>query len=140
MATQGDNDKVLLEEGGAEAMVMSTREGEVSARAESPQIEPTDIAMSVENGHVIQGLSDGVCGMDSGLADKVAMENYDVPLHVLNFTPPDGGCRACIVMMASFLCNGIIFGIINTSGLIYEKISTKLEDEADENASFKACE
>ncbi|KAK4310728.1 hypothetical protein Pmani_017715 [Petrolisthes manimaculis] len=133
MATRDDNEKGLIEEEGAEAMLMSSRDrdGDVSARAESPHFQATDIAMSIENGHVMHG-------MDAGLVDKVAMENYDVPLHVLNFTPPDGGCRAYIVMMASFLCNGIIFGIINTSGLIYEKISIKLENDGDENASFKA--
>ncbi|KAK3891675.1 hypothetical protein Pcinc_004426 [Petrolisthes cinctipes] len=133
MATRGDNEKGLMDEEGAEAMLMSSRDGDVSTRAESPHFQSTDIAMSIENGHVMHG-------MDAGLVDKVAMENYDVPLHVLNFTPPDGGCRAYIVMMASFLCNGIIFGIINTSGLIYEKISIKLEEDGDENASFKACE
>jgi len=49
-----------------------------------------------------------------------------------NFVPPDGGSRAWLVMIFSFLCNGVIFGIINSSGVlfVYIKKSYKGDEEA----------
>lgn len=138
MATVVDTEKILLEDEGVEAIIMSARQTEGAVGAEEMETRMVEEAVGIENGHVVQGVPDGACTMEQSLAEKVAMENYDVPLHVLNFTPPDGGCRAYLVMLASFLCNGIIFGIINTSGIIYDKIATKLETEMDTNANFKA--
>jgi hypothetical protein len=53
--------------------------------------------------------------------------------------PPDGGTRAWIVMVASFLCNGILFGVINTYSVIYVDLQKKLEDKGVAEASSKAC-
>ncbi|KAK7067669.1 hypothetical protein SK128_027815, partial [Halocaridina rubra] len=90
--------------------------------------------LGIENGHIQM-----VETTEQTIAEKVAMQqNYDVPAHVLAFVPPDGGCRAWLVMIASFACNGIIFGIINSSGLIYDKLLERLQDEGDSNAAFKA--
>jgi hypothetical protein len=54
--------------------------------------------------------------------------------------PPDGGTRAWLVMIASFLCNGILFGVINTYSVIYVDLQKKLEDKGVAEASSKACE
>ena len=54
--------------------------------------------------------------------------------------PPDGGARAWLVMLASFLCNGILFGVINTYSVIYVDLQKKLEAAGVAEASSKACE
>jgi MCP family monocarboxylic acid transporter-like MFS transporter 10 len=53
--------------------------------------------------------------------------------------PPDGGTRAWLVMVASFLCNGILFGVINTYSVIYVDLQKKLEANGVAEASSKAC-
>lgn len=52
--------------------------------------------------------------------------------------PPDGGSRAWLVMIASFLCNGILFGVINTYSVIYVDLQKKLEADGVAEASSKA--
>jgi MFS transporter, MCT family, solute carrier family 16 (monocarboxylic acid transporters), member 10 len=53
--------------------------------------------------------------------------------------PPDGGARAFLVMISAFLCNGILFGIINTYSVIYVSLQKQLTESGDESASSKAC-
>lgn len=53
--------------------------------------------------------------------------------------PPDGGARAWCVMISAFFCNSIIFGIINTYGIMYIKIFQNLEDAGYKEAASKAC-
>lgn len=53
--------------------------------------------------------------------------------------PPDGGTRAFLVMFSAFLCNSILFGIINTWGTIYITLQEQLESHGDTEASSKAC-
>ncbi|CRK97917.1 CLUMA_CG011292, isoform A [Clunio marinus] len=57
---------------------------------------------------------------------------------VEHIEPPDGGIRAYLVMVCAFLCNGIIFGIINTYSVIYLSLQRQLKDSGDEAASSKA--
>ncbi|XP_017112154.1 monocarboxylate transporter 10 isoform X2 [Drosophila elegans] len=53
--------------------------------------------------------------------------------------PPDGGARAWLVMVSAFLCNGIIFGFINTYGVIHSLLSDRLNKLGDPEASSKAA-
>lgn len=53
--------------------------------------------------------------------------------------PPDGGWRAYLVMISAFLCNGILFGIINCYSVIYLSLQRQLKESGDEAASSKAC-
>lgn len=57
------------------------------------------------------------------------------------FTPPDGGTRAWLVMIGSFLCNGILFGVINSYSVfhseIYEDLKNKNVSEANSKAGKK---
>uniref|UniRef100_A0A1I8Q065 Major facilitator superfamily (MFS) profile domain-containing protein n=1 Tax=Stomoxys calcitrans TaxID=35570 RepID=A0A1I8Q065_STOCA len=53
--------------------------------------------------------------------------------------PPDGGMRAWMVMVSAFLCNGVIFGIINTYGVIHKLLTERLEEQGDTEASSKAA-
>lgn len=54
--------------------------------------------------------------------------------------PPDGGARAWLVMISAFLCNGILFGVINTYSVIYMKLQSQLTENGDPDASSKAGE
>ncbi|XP_037947884.1 monocarboxylate transporter 10 isoform X2 [Teleopsis dalmanni] len=53
--------------------------------------------------------------------------------------PPDGGIRAWLVMLSAFLCNGVIFGIINTYGSIHALLTDRLTEQGDKDASSKAA-
>ncbi|XP_071544004.1 monocarboxylate transporter 10-like isoform X2 [Panulirus ornatus] len=126
----------MVEEGAQSVVVpernTSQREENALQAIGSTETTPVTEICALENGHVQVMIGD-----EPTMAEKVAMENYDVPAHVLAFVPPDGGCRAWVVMFASFLCNGIIFGIINSSGVIYSNLVNRLEEEGDPNAAFK---
>ncbi|KAF2366610.1 Major facilitator superfamily [Trinorchestia longiramus] len=52
--------------------------------------------------------------------------------------PPDGGLQAWLVMMASFFCNGVLFGTINSSGVIFAELRKDLEEQGVENPASKA--
>lgn len=52
--------------------------------------------------------------------------------------PPDGGCRAWIVLISAFLCNGILFGVINSYSVIYMSLQRQLDTKGDTEASSKA--
>lgn len=56
----------------------------------------------------------------------------------VNEPPPDGGARAWCVMVSAFLCNSILFGIINTWGTIYLTLQDELTQRGDTEASSKA--
>jgi len=51
--------------------------------------------------------------------------------------PPDGGWKAWLVMVCSFVVNGIVFSIINTFGILFVKLKENLEAEGDKDAAFK---
>lgn len=53
--------------------------------------------------------------------------------------PPDGGCRAVSVVVGSFLCNGLIFGLVNSYSVLYEEFKRTFESTLVENAAPKAC-
>ncbi|BFF92813.1 monocarboxylate transporter 10 [Drosophila madeirensis] len=53
--------------------------------------------------------------------------------------PPDGGARAWLVMVSAFLCNGIIFGFINTYGVLHSLLSDRLTALGDPEAFSKAA-
>lgn len=56
------------------------------------------------------------------------------------FTPPDGGSRAWLVMVGSFFCNGIIFGVINSYGVIFKELYEDLKMKNVSDANSKAGE
>ena len=55
-------------------------------------------------------------------------------------SPPDGGLRAWMIMLGSFMINGILFSVINTYSLIYIELQKKLEEAGETEASSKAGE
>ena len=63
------------------------------------------------------------------------LKNEAVDVH----EPPDRGLRGYSVMLCAFMCNGILFGIINTYSVIYLSLQRQLKESGDELASSKAC-
>lgn len=53
--------------------------------------------------------------------------------------PPDGGFRAYLVLIGSFLTNGLLFGVINSFGVIYVDLEKILVTEGVHNAGTRAC-
>lgn len=68
--------------------------------------------------------------MDAGAKIKSSDDDGD--------EPPDGGTRAWLVMIGSFVCVGLIFGVINTYSVTYVHIQQKLVDSGESEASSKA--
>ncbi|KOC69627.1 Monocarboxylate transporter 10 [Habropoda laboriosa] len=54
-------------------------------------------------------------------------------------TPPDGGLRAWMVMIGSFVINGVLFSVINTYSLIYLELQKRLLESGETAASSKAA-
>lgn len=52
--------------------------------------------------------------------------------------PPDGGLRAWMIMIGSFMINGVLFSIINTYSLIYPELQKRLTEAGDTEVSSKA--
>jgi len=53
------------------------------------------------------------------------------------FVPPDGG-RGWLVCLASFWVNGVVFGMLNTFGILLPHMSQLADTE--ENVTTKVCE
>ena len=51
--------------------------------------------------------------------------------------PPDGGFWAWLVLVSCFLVNGIIFGIINTFGILFVQLKIDLDEAGVEDAATK---
>lgn len=56
----------------------------------------------------------------------------------LSRQPADGGSRAWVIMLASFFCNGILFGVINSYGVLYKELYDNLQKRNVTNASGQA--
>lgn len=54
--------------------------------------------------------------------------------------PPDGGTRAWLVLVGSFFCNGILFGVINSYGVLYTEFHDIFEKKGSLNPSGEAGE
>uniref|UniRef100_A0A1L8DEH1 Putative monocarboxylate transporter n=1 Tax=Nyssomyia neivai TaxID=330878 RepID=A0A1L8DEH1_9DIPT len=63
----------------------------------------------------------------------------DRPASVEMKEPPDGGTRAWLIVISSFFCNGIIFGVINTYSVIYLRLQEELKMRGDPEASSKSA-
>lgn len=67
--------------------------------------------------------------------DRVSVSKLDN----IDTTAPDGGTRAWLVMLGSFFCNGILFGVINSYGVLYTEILSNLLKAGVTEASSKAA-
>uniref|UniRef100_A0A2A4J4T8 Major facilitator superfamily (MFS) profile domain-containing protein n=2 Tax=Heliothis virescens TaxID=7102 RepID=A0A2A4J4T8_HELVI len=53
--------------------------------------------------------------------------------------PPDGGVRAYMVMIASFIVNGLFFGVINSYSVVYTVLEKQLKNEGVQNSESRAA-
>jgi len=74
-------------------------------------------------------------GEKDRLGEKVEEEREIEQIQQI--VPPDGGFWAWLVMFSCFCCNGIIFGIINTFGILFVKLRSDLEEQGVKDAAFK---
>lgn len=78
-------------------------------------------------------------GHKPAVVQKSANNNNSIPSEShTEFVPPDKGLRGWVVLISAFLCNGVIFGIINSYSVIYLKLQEQLKATGDEDASSKA--
>lgn len=56
-----------------------------------------------------------------------------------DFVHPEGGW-GWVVMLASMWCNGSVFGIQNSFGILFLSILREFGSEDDKDLSFRACE
>lgn len=52
--------------------------------------------------------------------------------------PPDGGFRAWLIVVCAFLCQGVIFGVINSYSVIHARLQENLLLQNVTGASTKA--
>lgn len=69
-----------------------------------------------------------------GLLDRTEVKQVEVDV-----VPPDGGVRAWVVMICCFLVNGIIFGIINTYGILFVRLKADMEEAGEEDVASKCA-
>ncbi len=54
-------------------------------------------------------------------------------------TPPDGGFRAWLIVVASFVTNGLVFGMHNNISIFYWRLKNEMEQSGIADAATKAC-
>jgi len=67
----------------------------------------------------------------------MAASDKESQAEAVEVVPPDGGPLAWVVMVACFLTNGIIFGIINTFGILFVRLKKDMEEANVEGAATK---
>ncbi|KAL7730289.1 hypothetical protein ACLKA6_016542 [Drosophila palustris] len=87
---------------------------------------------SVANGKALSSNGNGV---------QQSSEHIEAPCcrDIHGKEPPDGGARAWLVMVSAFLCNGVIFGLINTYGVLHKLLTERLTSQGDAEANSKAA-
>ncbi|XP_078046672.1 monocarboxylate transporter 10-like protein kar isoform X1 [Augochlora pura] len=103
----------------------------------NPLLEPDSRSVSVKIG-------------STGLLKKTGMDDTEQTLtnntrhdpeasRPNNVAPPDGGMRAWMIMIGSFIINGVLFSVINTYSLIYLELQKRLLESGETAASSKAA-
>ncbi|XP_050077516.1 monocarboxylate transporter 10 [Anopheles maculipalpis] len=107
-----------------------------NSRIVKDSVAPVIVKGAAANGHHPQ-LNGGhaALGLDG---KKVAVPLLEADAHAMH-EPPDGGTRAWLVMIGAFLCNGVLFGVINTYSVVYLSLQKQLQEIGDGEASSKAA-
>uniref|UniRef100_A0A182SRY1 Major facilitator superfamily (MFS) profile domain-containing protein n=1 Tax=Anopheles maculatus TaxID=74869 RepID=A0A182SRY1_9DIPT len=107
-----------------------------NSRIVKDSVAPVIVKGAAANGHHPQ-LNGGHAALGKD-AKKVAVPLLEPDAHAVH-EPPDGGTRAWLVMVGAFLCNGVLFGVINTYSVVYLSLQKQLQDVGDGEASSKAA-
>lgn len=105
---------------------------------------------NASNGHIVAAVTNQSNHSDANVANSINLKNgsakiiCEFDMNHLNESsssqqPPDGGTRAWCVMFSAFLCNSIMFGIINTYGTVNDTLLKNLQDSGVADANSKAC-
>ncbi|XP_026582151.1 monocarboxylate transporter 10-like, partial [Pseudonaja textilis] len=92
-------------------------------------------------------LASGVAELDlvAGLGatqsppEKAAEQGEPPPVHPETAEPPEGGW-GWVVMLASMWCNGTVFGIQNSCGILFKSLLSEFGDPQDEQLMFRTVQ
>lgn len=132
-------DEQLLSENNVNCTVISSTESNLSNNNNNNIVDAKLINRS--NGDVSGAANSANLKTNGNIKIKCEFTNDSPPpasTELLSTEPPDGGARAWCVMISAFFCNSIIFGIINTFGIMYIKIFDYLKESGDSEAASKA--
>lgn len=105
----------------------------------NPLLETDNKSISIK----IESTAARLKKMDRDDEDQASLNNSRKDPEAIaqnNIVPPDGGMRAWMIMIGSFVINGVLFSIINSYSLIYLELQKRLLDAGDAAASSKAGE
>uniref|UniRef100_A0A182W7K4 Uncharacterized protein n=1 Tax=Anopheles minimus TaxID=112268 RepID=A0A182W7K4_9DIPT len=108
-----------------------------NSRIVKDSVAPVIVKGATANGHHPQMVNGGHAALGKD-GKKVAVPLLEADAHVVH-EPPDGGTRAWLVMVGAFLCNGVLFGVINTYSVVYLSLQKQLLEIGDTEASGKAA-
>lgn len=103
--------------------------------------EPNGRILSKANGHAVANGKPTNAKANGAGGGAVAQEPHiEAPCcrDIHGKEPPDGGAQAWLVMISAFICNGVIFGFINTYGVLHKLLGERLKNQGDADASSKA--
>uniref|UniRef100_A0A182NTH2 Uncharacterized protein n=1 Tax=Anopheles dirus TaxID=7168 RepID=A0A182NTH2_9DIPT len=109
-----------------------------NSRIVKDSVAPVIVKGATANGHHHPALNGGHAGLGKDHGKKVAVPLLDADGQPATHEPPDGGTRAWLVMIGAFLCNGVLFGVINTYSVVYLSLQKQLQEIGDNEASSKA--
>lgn len=123
--------------------------------AQGPQVEQMDAPQEPDRGkddHV-DGSEGNIVKEDSNMqlietgcklpctpgSDSETVVQIEKPGHGAGFVPPEGGFGWLVVFAATW-CNGSIFGIQNSFGILHRMLVEEHTDPKDQTSQFKAGE
>ncbi|XP_031828818.1 monocarboxylate transporter 10-like protein kar isoform X2 [Nomia melanderi] len=104
----------------------------------NPLLETDNKSISIK----IESTAARLKKMDRDDEDQASLNNSRKDPEAIaqnNIAPPDGGMRAWMIMIGSFVINGVLFSVINSYSLIYLELQKRLLDAGDVAASSKAA-
>ncbi|XP_062123523.1 monocarboxylate transporter 10 isoform X1 [Drosophila sulfurigaster albostrigata] len=116
--------------------------GQPNGRILSSMERANGHASLANNGQLHTAAANGKSMNGNGTANGTQQETHiEAPCcrDIHGKEPPDGGARAWLVMISAFLCNGVIFGLINTYGVLHKLLTERLTAQGDTEANSKAA-
>lgn len=96
------------------------------------------IDASIGKSRRIHKAEDTMNGEHGNVARRETNEDFASEPTRMIVGPPDGGLRAWMIMIGSFMINGVLFSIINTYSLIYPELQKRLTEAGEAEVSSKA--
>ncbi|XP_034939541.1 monocarboxylate transporter 10 isoform X2 [Chelonus insularis] len=76
---------------------------------------------------------------DINMSTKQTKDVEDPKSITVNYSPPDGGFRAWMILLGSFIINGVLFSIINSYSVIQLQLKERLSLAGESNPETKAA-